>query len=249
MSLMGQTIGNYRVTRQLGEGGMGVVYEAEHPVIGRKVAIKLLHLALARDPEVVARFFNEARAIHTVGHENIVEIMDFGQTADGQPYFIMEFLAGEAMNERIARNVLPPVEACEIAEQICRALGAAHEKGIIHRDLKPHNVQLLPTTSGRMHVKLLDFGVAKIMNAARSVAVGEDAHRLADGHADLHVARAVQGRGRHRQPHRHLLAGRDAVRDARGAAAVRRAGVGELFAMHMLQPPPPVTDFAPRRRR
>src|SRR4029077_6968853 len=134
------------VTKLLGEGGMGVVYQAEHPVIGRKVAIKLLHTWMARDQEVVARFFNEARAIHTVGHENIVEILDFGQTAEGQAYFIMEFLGGEAMNERVARGAIPPAEAAEIADQICRALGAAHDKGIVHRDLKPHNVQLLPTT-------------------------------------------------------------------------------------------------------
>ncbi len=246
MSLIGQTIGNYRVTRQLGEGGMGVVYEAEHPVIGRKVAIKLLHLSLARDPEVVARFFNEARAIHTVGHENIVEIMDFGQTSDGQPYFIMEFLAGEAMNDRIARNVLSPVEACEIAEQICRALGAAHEKGIVHRDLKPHNVQLLPTGSGRMHLKLLDFGVAKIMNAAdlsQSVKtrtgslMGTPIYMSPEqckGAAELDSRTDIYSLGVMLY---EMLAGRPPF---------VAAGVGELFAMHMLQPPPPLTDFAPR---
>jgi serine/threonine-protein kinase len=244
--LVGTTIGNYRVTRQLGEGGMGVVYEAEHPVIGRKVAIKLLHLALARDPEVVARFFNEARAIHTVGHENIVEIMDFGQTADGQPYFIMEFLAGEAMNDRIARNVLTPVEACEVADQICRALGAAHDKGIVHRDLKPHNVQLLPTTSGRMHLKLLDFGVAKIMNAAdlsQSVKtrtgslMGTPIYMSPEqckGSAELDSRTDIYSLGVMLY---EMLAGRPPF---------VAAGVGELFAMHMLQPAPPVTDFAPK---
>ncbi len=246
MSIVGQTIGNYRVTRQLGEGGMGVVYEAEHPVIGRKVAIKLLHLALARDSEVVARFFNEARAIHTVGHENIVEIMDFGQTADGQPYFIMEFLAGEAMNDRIARNVLSPVEACEITEQICRALGAAHEKGIFHRDLKPHNVQILPTSTGRMHVKLLDFGVAKIMNAAdlsQSVKtrtgslMGTPIYMSPEqckGSAELDSRTDIYSLGVMLY---EMLAGRPPF---------VAAGVGELFAMHMLQPPPPLTDFAPK---
>ena len=246
MSLVGQTIGNYRVTRQLGEGGMGVVYEAEHPVIGRKVAIKLLHLALARDPEVVARFFNEARAIHTVGHENIVEIMDFGQTTDGQPYFIMEFLAGEAMNDRIARNVLTPVEACEIVEQICRALGAAHDKGIVHRDLKPHNVQLLPTTSGRMHLKLLDFGVAKIMNAgdlSQSVKtrtgslMGTPIYMSPEqckGAGDIDSRTDIYSLGVMLY---EMLAGRPPF---------VAAGVGELFAMHMLQQPPRLTDFAPK---
>jgi len=246
LSLVGTTIGNYRVTRQLGEGGMGIVYEAEHPVIGRKVAIKLLHLSLAQDSEVVARFFNEARAIHTVGHEHIVEIMDFGQTADGQPYFIMEFLAGEAMNDRIARNVLSPVEACELADQICRALGAAHEKGIVHRDLKPHNVQLLPTNSGRIHVKLLDFGVAKIMNAAdlsQSVKtrtgslMGTPIYMSPEqckGSAELDSRTDIYSLGVMLY---EMLAGRPPF---------VAAGVGELFAMHMLQQPPPVTDFAPK---
>ena len=82
-SLINQTIGNYKVTSLLGEGGMGVVYLATHPVINRKVAIKLLHAVLARDPDIVARFFNEARAIHMIAHENIVEILDFGQISDG----------------------------------------------------------------------------------------------------------------------------------------------------------------------
>src|SRR5690349_17564869 len=102
----------------LGEGGMGVVYLAEHPIIGRKVAIKVLHVALAKDPDIVARFFNEARAIHMIAHENIVEILDFGQTPDGQPYFIMEYLTGEALSERVARGPMPVDEVIAIAEQM-----------------------------------------------------------------------------------------------------------------------------------
>ena len=172
--------------------------------------------------------------------------MDFGQTTDGQPYFIMEFLAGEAMNDRIARNVLSPVEACEIAEQICRALGAAHDKGIIHRDLKPHNVQLLPTTSGRMHVKLLDFGVAKILNAAdlsQSVKtrtgslMGTPIYMSPEqckGAAELDSRTDIYSLGVMLY---EMLAGRPPF---------VAAGVGELFAMHMLQQPPPLTDFAPK---
>ena len=139
-SLINQTVGNYRVTKLLGEGGMGLVYLAEHPVIGRKVAIKVLHVALAKDSDIVARFFNEARAIHMVAHENIVEILDFGQTPDGQPYFIMEYLSGESLTEAIARGPMTPEQVEAISVQMCKALGAAHAKGIVHRDLKPHNV-------------------------------------------------------------------------------------------------------------
>ena len=245
MSLIGQTVGNYQVTRLLGEGGMGVVYQAEHPVIGRKVAIKLLHLSLAKDAEVVARFFNEARAIHTIRHENIVEIMDFGQTATGQPYFIMEFLGGEAMNDRLARGPMPPPQVAEIAGQICRALAAAHDKGIVHRDLKPHNVQLLTQPSGRIQAKLLDFGVAKIMNAADlSQSVKTRTGSLMG--TPLYMS-PEQCKGAGELDHRtdiyslgvmlyEMLAGRPPF---------VAEGVGELFALHMLQQPPPLTNFAP----
>ena len=244
-SLIGQTIGNYRVTRLLGEGGMGVVYQAEHPVIGRKVAIKLLHTWMARDQEVVARFFNEARAIHTVGHENIVEILDFGQTAEGQAYFIMEFLAGEALNERVARGPLPPKEVAAIADQICRALGAAHGKGIIHRDLKPQNIHLVTAESGRVVAKLLDFGVAKITNA------GDLSHSVKTQTGSLMgtplYMSPEQCRGAGEIDHRtdvyslgvvlyEMLAGRPPFVSE---------GVVELFAAHMLKAPPPLTDFAP----
>ena len=162
ITLVGQTIGNYKVVQQIGEGGMGVVYLAEHPVIGRKVAIKLLHAVLARDPDIVARFFNEARAIHMVAHENIVEILDFGQTPDGQPYFIMEYLSGESLSDAIARGPMSADQVEAISVQMCKALGAAHSKGIVHRDLKPHNVQLVIKADGALQVKILDFGVAKI---------------------------------------------------------------------------------------
>ena len=105
---------------------MGVVYLAQHPVIGRKVAIKLLHAVLARDPDIVARFFNEARAIHMIAHENIVEILDFGQTADGQPYFIMEYLTGESLSDAIGRGAMVPelVEAI-VGPDVPRAVGGA----------------------------------------------------------------------------------------------------------------------------
>src|SRR5262249_61309428 len=123
---------NYKVTKLLGEGGMGLVYLAEHPVIGRKVAIKVLHVALAQDKDIVARFFNEARAIHMISHENIVEILDFGQTSDGQPYFIMEFLEGESLSDAVGRGAMAPDLVTVIGGQMCRALGAAHAKGIVH---------------------------------------------------------------------------------------------------------------------
>src|SRR5471032_3336909 len=136
---------------------MGAVYLGEHPVIGRKVAIKVLHAALAADKDIFARFFTEARAFHMIGHPNIVEILDFGQTPDGQPYFIMEYLTGEALSERVARGPMPPPEVAHLADHMCRALAASQTKGIVHRDLKPHNVQIIER-DGVPFVKILDFG-------------------------------------------------------------------------------------------
>ena len=104
---VGQTIGNYRITAKLGEGGMGVVYLAEHPVIGKKVAMKAIHPELSRNPEVVSRFMTEAKSVNQIGHEHIVDISDFGNTPDGEFYFVMEFLQGEALAERLKRERQP----------------------------------------------------------------------------------------------------------------------------------------------
>jgi len=244
-SLINQTVGNYRVTSLLGEGGMGVVYLAQHPVFGRKVAIKLLHAVLARDPDIVARFFNEARAIHMVAHENIVEILDFGQTTDGQPYFIMEFLSVESLSDAITRGPMTPDQVEAIGVQMCKALGAAHSKGIVHRDLKPHNVQLVIKADGALQVKILDFGVAKILSSP-------------DGNSSVKTRTgSLMGTPLYMSPEQCKGAG---VLDHRtdiyslgvilfemvsGRPPFNAEGVGELFAKHMLEDPPLVTEFAP----
>jgi serine/threonine-protein kinase len=242
--LINTTVGNYRVTKLLGEGGMGMVYLGEHPVIGRKVAIKVLHHALAADKDIVARFFNEARAIHMIGHANIVEILDFGQTPDGQPYFIMEYLTGEALSELVARGPIPPDDVANIADQMCRALSAAHAKGIVHRDLKPHNVQLLER-DGAMMVKILDFGVAKILAAPD----GSQSVKTRTGSlmgTPLYMS-PEQCKGAGLLDHRtdiyslgvmifEMLAGRPPF---------VAEGIGELFAKHMLEEAPSLLEFAP----
>src|SRR3954463_15270836 len=101
---VGQTIGNYRITARLGEGGMGIVYLAEHPVIGKKVALKAIHPELSRNAEVVSRFITEAKSVNQIGHEHIVDIADFGTTNDGDFYFIMESRRGEPLSERLVRE-------------------------------------------------------------------------------------------------------------------------------------------------
>jgi serine/threonine protein kinase len=163
MIAVGQTIGNYMLTAKLGEGGMGVVYLAEHPVIGRKVAMKAIHPELLRNPEVVSRFVTEAKSVNQIGNDHIVDIHDFGTTTDGEFYFIMEFLQGDALVDRLKRSAPLAVErALAIAAQVADALGSSHQHGIIHRDLKPENIFLITKGHAVDFVKVLDFGLAKL---------------------------------------------------------------------------------------
>jgi serine/threonine protein kinase len=248
VSLVGQSIGNYKVVQQIGEGGMGVVYLAEHPVIGRKVAIKLLHATFARDSETVSRFFNEARAIHMIAHPNIVEILDFGQTTDGQPYFIMEFLDGQPLAARIEAGPVPPVEAVTIASQICDALQAAHDKNIVHRDLKPHNVYLVGSPA-KPTVKILDFGVAKMTTGWNNAESGGHSVKTRTGSlmgTPLYMS-PEQCRGSGKLDHRTDIYSLAVIlyEMIAGVPPFTAEGVGELFAKHMLEPAPSLSIAAP----
>jgi serine/threonine protein kinase len=162
-SRLGHVIGNYRLLRVLGEGGVGTVYEAEHVRLGRRVALKLLHPEVV-DTEVVTRFFNEARAVNEIRHANIIEVEDFVTTPTGEHYMLMELLKGEDLRTVMAREkTLDPERVARIGEQIASALAAVHAVDIIHRDLKPDNVFVIQRDGEEMS-KLLDFGVAKFTN-------------------------------------------------------------------------------------
>jgi serine/threonine-protein kinase len=167
-------LGSYRLGAILGEGGMGSVYRAEHRALGRKVAVKILHPALARDPELVRRFFGEARVVNAINHQHIVEIHDFVLEPGGRSYFVMELLDGQDLVEAREQGSFDLTRTLDIAIQTCSALQAAHEKGVIHRDIKPENVMLIERDGRPDFVKLLDFGVAKMPHSgigpARTVA-------------------------------------------------------------------------------
>jgi len=155
--------GRYEVKRRIGEGGMGLVYEGKHRDIDKPVAIKVLRNDLSRRPDVVARFRQEAKSASRIGHENIVDVSDFGETRYGSSYFVMEFLEGEDLANVLGREVTVDAQrACGIVLQCCRALGAAHAKHIVHRDIKPENIFLIERDGVKDFVKIVDFGIAKM---------------------------------------------------------------------------------------
>jgi serine/threonine-protein kinase len=161
---MDAMLGQYRVTGTIGRGGMGVVHVAEHALLGRRAAIKVLRPELSQNQDAVTRFFNEARALAAIHHPGIVDVYDFGWTPDGAAFLVMEHLEGESLTRRSARSPFRWPAALAIARQIAGALAAAHAKGIVHRDLKPDNVFLVPDPEvpGGERIKLLDFGIAKL---------------------------------------------------------------------------------------
>jgi serine/threonine-protein kinase len=162
----GSILGSYRLLQQIGAGGMGRVFVAEHIRLGRKVAVKILRPEYSGNQEAVKRFFAEARAVNRINHENIIEISDFIEGDSGPSFYIMELLEGVDLRALGAISVgLPLGRAMRIAIQVVSALGAAHEAGIIHRDLKPENIFLVERRGRKDFVKLLDFGVAKLANA------------------------------------------------------------------------------------
>jgi eukaryotic-like serine/threonine-protein kinase len=165
--IVGQHLaGRYEVVRKIGEGGMGAVYEARHLKIDKRVAVKVLLDKYAQKADVVARLEQEARLASAIGHENIVDITDFGETDDGRTFVVMEFLEGESLGALLQRDgPLLPRRAVTIARQVASALGAAHDKGVVHRDVKPENIFITQRGDGDF-VKVVDFGISKAMRAS-----------------------------------------------------------------------------------
>jgi len=152
--MIGETISHYRIIEQLGEGGMGVVYLAEDTTLGRQVAMKFL---TSTAPDLRARFLREARAVSVLTHPNIATVFDYGETAQDQPYIVMELIKGEPLSEKLRAGSLPLPEAARIVSCIAEALGEAHRQGVVHRDIKPSNVII----TERGQVKVVDFGLVK----------------------------------------------------------------------------------------
>lgn len=160
--LPGMKLGDYIVEQAVGWGGMGIVYRAVHPLIGRKVAVKVLRPEIAASPEQAERFLKEAQALSAVKHRGIIDIISFGTIPDGRQYMVMEFLEGESLEAVLQREgPMSPARALALFDEILDALSAAHKVGVVHRDLKPANVYISLQSNGSRTVKLVDFGLAR----------------------------------------------------------------------------------------
>jgi serine/threonine protein kinase len=170
--MIGQTVSHYRIVQKLGEGAMGVVYLAEDTHLGRNVALKFL--SDSQDHHYRARFLREARAVSTLSHPHIAVVHDYGETPEGQPFIVMEYIKGETLSDLLHSSALTILQAVDIVEAVAEALGAAHAKGIIHRDIKPSNV--IVDKEGQ--VKVLDFGLVKQLQEEHAPGAGPDANTL-----------------------------------------------------------------------
>lgn len=173
-SLLGLDLQGYVITRPLSTGGMGVVYEARHSVIGQRAAVKVLRPELCGDAEHTDRFLREARALSAIKHHNVVEILNFGVMPGGGQFILMEFLEGETLSEVIARSApMAPAQVLRIGEEILSGLSAAHELGVVHRDLKPANIILCKQASDDLIVKLVDFGLSRQIDTRAEAATAD----------------------------------------------------------------------------
>ncbi len=243
--MIGQQVGNYRVVRKLGEGGMGAVYEAEHPIIGRRVALKLLHREMCDNAELVERFFSEARVVNAIGHEHIVEVSDLGKTPEGLYYLTMELLDGETLVARMERE--RPLDigfAVAITNTIADALGAAHAHGVVHRDLKPDNIFLARKGRQIEFVKVLDFGIAKLTAAG-----GKVSYRTRTGAAigTPYYMSPEQCAGSKDVDHRSDIYSLGVLlfEMVTGRVPFEVEGLGLMFMKHMQEPPPPPRSLRP----
>lgn len=242
----------YRALGPLGRGGMGEVLDAEHRALGKRVVVKVLHSELSNRNDLVDRMRIEAQALARLDHPNIVAVTDFGQTPGGRTFLVMERLWGRTLRDELrARGAFPPAEAIEIVVQLLDALGAAHELGLVHRDVKLDNIFMCDAPRGGRSVKLLDFGIAKVISGAadgrapaplafpteEGVAIGtprffspEQARGWkVDARTDIYASGAVLYT---------LLCGRGPFDD--------KTSIYDLTRAHAFEPPPPPSRFTKR---
>ena len=241
---IGVTVGErYRIVSRIGVGGMGAVYRAEHTMMRRDLAIKVLLPELGGKEEFARRFEREAESASRLTHPNIITVTDFGRTPEGSLFLVMEFLAGESLSDAIAAGPMPPARALAIHRQILRGLEHAHAAGIVHRDLKPENIMLVERDGQRDVVKILDFGIAKVTQPQ-------------SGGEALTQAGVIFGTPEYLSPEQALGEAVDARADIYAAGVIlfemlagRRPFESEdkvkIISMHLAHAPPRVRDVNP----
>ena len=250
LARLGQVIdGRYRLDKLLGRGGMGVVYRAEHVAIRRAIAIKLLHPTLAAIPELRSRFEREAIAIGRIDHPNCVGVSDFGRLDDGTLFLVMDLLDGRSLGELMdAEAPLPPERALKLLRHVLAGLGHAHAAGIVHRDVKPENVYVVATENEPEFAKILDFGIAKMING----------NEVDDG-VKLTQAGVAFGTPVYMSPEQALGNPLDGRSDLYGASVMAYEMICgrppfwaddklEILSMHTTRPPPPMGQMLSRVR-
>lgn len=234
----------YRLVRPIGRGGSGMVFLAEHIVLDKRMALKILSRSLARNPDQMQRFIREARAASRIGHPGIINVTDFGATSSGSAFFAMEFVPGRDLSLRLqAEGPLPSWLACRIAVDACSALAAAHGHGIVHRDLKPENMMLAEHAGRPDQIKILDFGIARMNGDAGA----RPAHAGAVLGTPAFMAPEQSGDGP--QDHRVDIYALGCVMYEllTGSPPFDGGSVLELLARHRSTRPQPLRERAPQR--
>ncbi|MBL9006628.1 MAG: serine/threonine protein kinase [Myxococcales bacterium] len=246
--LIGQGVGKYKITRVVGVGGMGTVFEAQHETLNQRVAIKVMHAKLMADKDSLRRFLNEAKTTSLVHHVGLVRVFDYGQLEDSSAYMMMEYLEGESLRARLAKvEKLGVGDALRVTRQIAAALAAAHDKNVVHRDLKPENVLMVPdpeTPSGE-RAKVLDFGIAKVMEPE------------GDGQVLKTTTGAIIGTPTYMSPEQCRGIGQTSDRSdvyslgcmlyqmLSGRPPFTGDGSGDLIAKHIVEKPQPLRELVP----
>ncbi|MCY1036551.1 serine/threonine protein kinase [Corallococcus sp. BB11-1] len=241
----GTVLGNYQLERLLGEGSMGRVFQARHVRLGRQVALKVLRPEHARDSTFVQRFFQEARTVNQINHEHIVEVFDFvDESPHGHVYCVMELLRGQNLGALLKEEGLTLARVQRMGVQVCAALGAAHQVGVVHRDIKPDNLFISQRSGQPDFVKVLDFGVAKLMTTQTGVSltgtldgtiIGTPAYMAPEQAAGLPVdARADI-----------YAVGNILYEMLTGHPPFQASAFGQLVVQIITQPPPPLPAHLP----
>ena len=239
----GTEIAGYVIDGTIGHGGMGKVYGAHHPRIGKRVAIKVLARSYCDNQSAVARFEQEARIVNEIRHPNIVDVFQFGELPDKRSFFVMELLTGETLSARIDKAPLSTPEAIGILDDVCDALEAAHEHGVVHRDLKSDNI-FLATTRGKTTVKLLDFGIAKLGGRTEPTTVGKTASGIIVGTPAYMSPEQARGQSVSARTDVYQL-GVLAFKMVTGKLPFNADNPMDLIIEHLKTPPPSPRKLAP----